>query len=190
MPKYAKFIKELLTNRKKMEEVKKVVLNENCSVAMLNKLPKKKGYLGSLTLPSQFGNLSTIHALSDLGASVNLKPYSFFKKLDLPEPRPIRMEIHLANKTMTFPRGICEHLLVRVDIFVFPAEFIILDMEADPQVPIILGKPFLNTTSAILNMQDSKLNLRVGDESVTFGFDQAMNHARYSDDTILILRET
>ncbi|XP_052619885.1 uncharacterized protein LOC128126157 [Lactuca sativa] len=166
-----------------MEEVQKVVLNENCSPAMLNKLPKKKGDPGSLTLPCQFGNLAAIHALADSGASVNLMPYSFFKKLDLPEPRPIRMAIHLANKTVTFPRGICEDLLVKVDKFVFPADFIILDMEADPQVPIILGRPFLNTASAIVDMRDSKLTLRVGDDSVTFGVDQAMKYSRSSDDT-------
>ncbi|KAL7612060.1 hypothetical protein Lser_V15G07069 [Lactuca serriola] len=152
MPKYAKFLKELLTNRRKMEEVKEVVLNENCSAAMLNKLPKKKGDPGSLTLPCQFGNMATIHALADSGASVNLMPYSFFKKLDLPEPRPIRMI------------------------------FIILDMEADPQVPIILGRPFLNMESAIVDMRDSKHTLRVGDDSVTFRVDQAMKHARNSDD--------
>ncbi|XP_023771566.1 uncharacterized protein LOC111920200 [Lactuca sativa] len=120
IPKYAKLLKELLTNRRKMEEVKEVVLNENCSAAMLNDLPKKKGDPGSLTLPCQFGNLATIHALADSGASVNLMPYSFFKKLDLPEPRPVRMAIHLANKTVTFPRGICEDLLVKVDKFYFP----------------------------------------------------------------------
>ncbi|XP_023738283.1 uncharacterized protein LOC111886279 [Lactuca sativa] len=182
MPKYAKFLKELLTNRRKMEEVKKVVLNENCSAAMLNKLPKKKGDPGSLTLPCQFGNLATIHALADSGASVNLMPYSFFKKLDHPEPRPIRMTIHLANKTVTFTRGICEDLLVKVEKFVFPTDFIILDMEVDPQVPIILGRPFLNTVSAIIDMRDSKLTLRVEDDSVTFGVDQTMKHSRNSDD--------
>ncbi|KAL7616791.1 uncharacterized protein LOC111912816 [Lactuca sativa] len=171
MPKYAKFLKELLTNRRKMEEVKKVVLIENCSSALLRKLPKKKGDPGSLTLPCQFGNLATIHALADSGASVNLMSYSFFKKLDLPEPRPIRMAIHLANKTVTFPRGICEDLLVMVDTFVFPADFIILDMEADPQVTIIIGRPFLDTESAIVDMRDSKLTLRVGDDSVTFEVD-------------------
>ena len=93
------------------------------------------------------------------------------------------MAIHLANKTVTFPRGICEDLLVKVDKYVFPSDFIVLDMEADPQVPIILGRPFLNTASAIVDMRDSKLTLRVGDESVTFGVDQAMKHARSSDDT-------
>ncbi|XP_052623363.1 uncharacterized protein LOC128128454 [Lactuca sativa] len=164
-------------------EVKKVVLNENCSTVMLNKLPKKKGDPGSLTLPCQFGNLDAIYALADSGASVNLMPYSFFKKLDLPEPRPIRMAVHLANKTVTFPRGICEDLLVKVDKFVFPADFIILDTEADPQVPTILGRPFLNTASAIVDMRDSKLTLRVGEDSVTFGVDQAMKYARNSDDT-------
>ncbi|XP_023770776.1 uncharacterized protein LOC111919451 [Lactuca sativa] len=183
IPNYAKFLKELLTNKKKMEEVQEVVLNKNCSAAMLYKLPKKKGDPGSLTLTCQFGNLATIHALADLGASVNLMPYSFFKKLDLSEPRPIRMAIHLANKTVTFPRGICEDLLVKVDKFVFPADFIVLDIEADPQVPIILGRPFLNTASAIVDMRDSKLTLQVGDESVTFGVDQAMKYARFSDDT-------
>ena len=78
-PKYAKFLKELLTNRRKMEEVKKVVLNENCLVAMLNTLPKKKGDPGSLTLPCQFGNLATIYALADSWASVNLMPFIFQK---------------------------------------------------------------------------------------------------------------
>ncbi|XP_023742448.1 uncharacterized protein LOC111890576 [Lactuca sativa] len=182
IPKYAKFLKELLTNIKKMEEVKKVILNENCSDAMLKKLPKKKGDPGSLTLPCQFGNLATIYALAISGASVNLMPYPFFKKLDPPEPRPIRMAIHLANKTVTFPRGICEDLLVKFDKFMFPVDFIVLDMEADPQVPIILGRHFLNTSSAIVDMQDSKLTLRVGDESVTFGVDQAMKHPRNNDD--------
>ncbi|XP_023746149.1 uncharacterized protein LOC111894301 [Lactuca sativa] len=149
---------------------------------MLNKLPKKKGDPKSLTFPCQFGNLATIHALADSGASVNLMPYSLFKKLALLEPRPIHMVIHLANKTVTFPRGICENLLVKVDKFVFPADFIILDMEADPQVPIILGRPLLNTASTMVDMRDSKLTLRVGDDSVTFGVDQAMKYARNSDD--------
>ncbi|KAL7589018.1 uncharacterized protein LOC111896065 [Lactuca sativa] len=106
MSKYAKFLKELLTNRKKLEEVSQVVLNENCSAAMLNKLPKKMGDPGSLTFPCQFGNLATSYALEDLGASVNLMSYNFFKKLNLPDPKPIHMAIHLANKMVTFPKGI------------------------------------------------------------------------------------
>ncbi|XP_023767337.1 uncharacterized protein LOC111915929 [Lactuca sativa] len=145
MPKYAKFHKDLLTKHKKMDGLSKVVLNEICSPAMLNMLPKKMGDPGSITLLCQFGNLATSHTLADSGVSVNLMPYLFFKKLDLPKRRPVRMVIHLANKTMTFPRGICEELLVKVDKFVFLVDFIILDMEEDEQIPIILGRPFLST---------------------------------------------
>ncbi|KAL7596848.1 hypothetical protein Lser_V15G31333 [Lactuca serriola] len=145
MPKYAKFLKELLTNRKKLEEVSKVLLNENCSAEMLNKLPKNTGDPGMLTLSCQFGNLATSYALVDSGASVNLMPYTFFKKLNLSEPKPIRLAIHLANKIVTFSRGICKDLLVKVDKFVFLMDFIVLDMEEDHQVPIIFGRPFLNT---------------------------------------------
>ncbi|XP_023758740.2 uncharacterized protein LOC111907172 [Lactuca sativa] len=138
---------------------------------------------GSLTIPCQFGNLATSYALADSGASVKLMPYSFFKKLNLPEPRPIRMEIHLANKTVTFPRGICEDLLVKVDKFVFSADFIVLDIEEDHQVPMILRRPFLNTAGAIVDIRDSKHTLRVGEDSVIFGMDQAMKHSKFSDDT-------
>ncbi|KAL7604076.1 uncharacterized protein LOC111919710 [Lactuca sativa] len=187
MLKYAKFLKELLTNRKKMEEVSKVVLNENCSTTMLNKLPKKMGDPCSLILPCEFENLATSYALADSGAIVNLMSYSFFKKLNLSEPRPIRMAIHLANKTVTFPRGICEYLLVKVDKFVCPTEFIVLDMEEDHQVPIILGRPFLNTASAIVDIRESKLTLQVGEDSVTFGVNRAMKHSNFSDNTTFLV---
>ncbi|XP_023746537.1 uncharacterized protein LOC111894678 [Lactuca sativa] len=168
MPKYANFLKDLLTNRKNMEEESKVVLNENCSVTMLNKLPQKMGDPGSLTLPCPFGNLVTCYALVDSEISVNLMPYSFFKKLNHPEPRLIRMAIHLAKKTVTFPRGICEDILVKVDKFVFPADFIVLDMEEDHQVSIVIGRPFLSTACAIVAIRECKLTLR---------------HSKFSDDT-------
>ncbi|XP_023746142.1 uncharacterized protein LOC111894296 [Lactuca sativa] len=150
MPKYERFLKELLNNRMKIEGVSEVVLNDNCSTAMMNILPKKMGDLGSFTLPCQFRNLATFYALADSGASVNIMPYSFFKKLNLPEPKPIHMAIHLANKTVTYLRGICKDLLVKVDKSVFPTDFIILDMEEDHRVPIILGRPFLNTACVIV----------------------------------------
>ena len=147
-----------------------MVLNENCSAAMLNKLPKKIGDSGSLTLPCQFVNLATSYALADSGASVNLMPYSFFKNLNLLEPKLIRMAIHLANKMVTFPGGICEELLVKVDKFVFFADFIVLDMEEDHQVPIILGRLFLNTASVIVDIRESKL---------TFGWEKSQLHLEF-----------
>ncbi|KAI3766148.1 hypothetical protein L2E82_16199 [Cichorium intybus] len=184
MPKYAKFLKDLLTNRKKLEEASNVILNEQCSAAMLNKLPKKMTDPGSLTLPCQFGNLTFSHALADSGASINLMPYSFYSKLDLPEPKPTRMAIHLANKSITYPRGIVEDLLVKVDKFVFPADFVVLDMEEDEQVPIILGRPFLSTARALVDIRESKLTLRVGTDAITFGIDQSMKHSKTCDDAV------
>lgn len=102
-PKYSKFLKELLTNRKKLEEASCVTLNENCSTVILNKLPNKMRDKRNLTLPCLFGNLSIVYTLAAFGESVNLMPYSFYKKPSLPEPKPIRMAVNLANKMVTFP---------------------------------------------------------------------------------------
>ncbi|XP_052626812.1 uncharacterized protein LOC128133420 [Lactuca sativa] len=147
-----------------MEEATNVVLNENCSIVMLNKLPMKMGDPGSLTLPCQFGNLATSHALADSGASVNLMPYSFYSKLNIPEPTPIHMAIHLANKMVTFPR--------------------VLDIEEDNQVPIILGKPFFSTARALVDIRESKLTIRAGEDAITFGVDKAMKHSKITDDMV------
>lgn len=165
-----------------MEDASKVVLNDNCSAAMLNKLSKKMGDPSSLTLPCQFRKLATSYVLADSGSIVNLMLYSFFKNLNLSELRPIRMTIHIENKTVTFPRGICEDLLVKVDKFVFHVDFTVLDMEEDRQVPLILGRPYLNTACAIVDIRETKLTLRVGEYSVTFGVDRAMKHSRFSDE--------
>lgn len=86
---------------------------------------------GSLTLPCQFGNVVTVQALADLGASSNLIPYSFYSKIYLLETKPIWIEIHLVEKTMALPRGIVEDLLVKVNKSIFSADFILLNMEKD-----------------------------------------------------------
>lgn len=123
-----------------------VISNENCSAAMLNKLPKKMGDPGSLTLPCQVGKLATIHVIFDSKASVKLRPYSFYMELNHLDPIPICTTIHLANKMVIFLRGLCEDLLGKIDKFVFSADFVVLDMEEDNQSPIILGRTFLSTT--------------------------------------------
>lgn len=133
-------------NRKKLEEDSSVILIENCYATTLNKLPKNISDPSSLTILCQFGNLATSDALADSGASVKLMPYSFLKKLNFPKPKHIRMSIHLANKTVTFPWGIVEYFLVKVDNFVFYVGFVVLDMEEDNQFLIILIQPFLSTT--------------------------------------------
>ncbi|TLX69563.1 retroviral-like aspartic protease, partial [Labilibacter sediminis] len=177
--KYATFMKDLFTNE---DKVKNVLLRESCSSILTNTLPKKMRDPGSLTVPCKFGNNIQGLALADSGASVNLMPYSFYKKLELPEPKPVSMVINLANKSSTLPRGVVEDLLVKLDKFVFPADFIILDMKEDGEVPIILGRPFLSTARALVDIHDTKLTVRVGDEEVVFGVDQAIKHPRFNDD--------
>ncbi|XP_023738210.1 uncharacterized protein LOC111886211 [Lactuca sativa] len=167
IPIYEKFMKDLLTNRNKMEEASNVLLNENCSTTMLNKFPKEIWDQGSLTNPCQFGNLATSRAFFDSRDSVNILSGSFFNKLNLLEPRPICMAIHLANKTVSFPG------------------FFVLYTEEDNQVPIILGRPFLSATHALMYIRESKITL-VGEDTITFGVGRVMKHSKISDDLVFL----
>ncbi|KAL7597496.1 hypothetical protein Lser_V15G22467 [Lactuca serriola] len=158
-PKYFNLLKGLFAARKDLAEVAEIILSE---------LPEKKGDPGSIIIPCQFGNAIVTQALTDSGASINLMPFSFFKKLNLPDARPVNMKIHLADKTTIHPRGVCEDLLIKVDKFIFPVDFVVVDMKEDPEIPIILGRSFLSTACALVDVCESTLTLRVGDESSIF----------------------
>ena len=134
------------------------------------------------TIPCLFGEETQSHALADLGASINLMPYSLYKKLDLGDLSPTRMNLSLADRSVKVPQGIVENLLVKVDKFVFPVDFVVLDMDADTNVPIILGRPFLCTAKAIIDVFDGKITLRVGDENITFDIVKFMRHPDFLDD--------
>ncbi|XP_022024024.1 uncharacterized protein LOC110924310 [Helianthus annuus] len=182
MPKYAKFLKDLLRNKEKLGELSNVPLNGGCSAVVLNKLLEKLTDPGIFTIPCLFGSNTNTRALADLGASINLIPFSLYEKLDLGELSPTRLTLSLADRSVKYPRGIVENLLVKVDKFEFPADFVILDMEADERVPIILVRPFLRTAKALIDVYDGKITLRVGEERVTFEIDRSMNHPSGSDD--------
>ena len=128
MPKYAKFLKDLLSNKKKLETLSTVTLGARCSALVQNKLPEKLEDPGIFTIPCLFGGSSVNHALADLGASINLMPYSIYMQLDLREPAPTHMSLELADRSVKYPRGIVENVLVKVGKFVFPMDFVILDM--------------------------------------------------------------
>ena len=145
MPRYAKFLKDLLSNKKKLKEISTAPIGAGCSAILLNKLPKKLKDPGSFTIPCLIGDMPEERALADLGASINLMPYSMFKQLGLGEPKPTRMSLQLADRSIKFPKGIIEDVLVKVENFIFPVDFMILDMSADVEVPLILGRPFLAT---------------------------------------------
>ncbi|XP_062112528.1 uncharacterized protein LOC133823699 [Humulus lupulus] len=153
MPSYVKFMKEILSKKRKMEDNETVALIEECSAILQRKLPQKLMDPGSFTIPCTIGNFECKHALCDFGASINLMPLSIFKRLGLGEAKPTTVTLQLADRSLAHPRGVIEDKLVKVDKFIFLAYFIVLDMEEDTNVSISLGRPFLATARALINVQ-------------------------------------
>nr|GEW01414.1 DNA-directed DNA polymerase [Tanacetum cinerariifolium] len=130
----------LLANKDKLFELAKVPLNENYSVMLLKKLPEKLGDPGKFLIPCDFPGMEVCHALADLGASINIMPLSIWKKLSLQELTPTRMTLELADRSITRPKGVAEDVFVKVGKFHFLTDFIVVEFEADPRVPLILGR--------------------------------------------------
>nr|GFA03198.1 reverse transcriptase domain-containing protein [Tanacetum cinerariifolium] len=140
MPKFAFTIKSLLTNKDKLFVLAKIPLNENCSAMLLKKLPEKLGDPGKFLIPCDFPGMDICYALVDLDASINLMPLSIWKKFSLPELTPTRMTLELANRSFTRPKGVTKDVFIKVGKFHFPTDFVVVDFEADPRVPLILGR--------------------------------------------------
>ncbi|CAL1380994.1 unnamed protein product [Linum trigynum] len=168
MPKYAKFLKDLLSKKQKLSKLATVELSEECSAILQNKLPQKQKDPGSFTIPCSIENLHVERSLADLGASINVMPYKLFKKLGLGEPRATRMSLQLADRSVVHPRGIVEDLLVKVGKFNYLVDFVILDINEDVNVQLILGRPFLATAKALIDVHDGTLVLRDGEERIAF----------------------
>ncbi|KAL4292017.1 hypothetical protein GQ457_14G014490 [Hibiscus cannabinus] len=145
MPNYAKFLKDMVTRKKRVEEFETAAATETCLALMHNKVPAKKTDPGSFTINCLIGHNYPTKALCDPGASINLTPKSVFQKLGIKEAKPTTVMLQLADHSYVQPEGKIEDILVQVDKFIFPADFLILDCEADEYAPIILGRPFLST---------------------------------------------
>ncbi|GKB38517.1 reverse transcriptase domain-containing protein [Tanacetum coccineum] len=182
MPRFAPTIKNLLMNKEKLFELAKIPLNENCSAMLLKKLPKKLGDPGKFLIPCDFPGMDVCHALANLGASINLMPISIWKKLSLPELTPTRMTLELADRSITRPKGLAEVVFVKVGKFHFPTDFVFVDFEADPRVPLILGRSFLRTGRALIDVYGEEITLRVNDEAVTFNLDQTTRYSSTYND--------
>ncbi|GJW06118.1 reverse transcriptase domain-containing protein [Tanacetum coccineum] len=177
MPEFASMFKSLLNNKEKLFDLAKTPVNENCLAIILKKLPKKLGDPGKFLIPCDFLEIVECLALADLGASINLMPLSIWKKLSLPELTPTRMILELADRSTTSPSGIAEDVFVKVGKFHFLADFVVVDYVVDPRVPLILGRPFLRTARALIDVYGKELTLRVDDEAITFKVGQT---SRYS----------
>ncbi|KAJ9535332.1 hypothetical protein OSB04_un001557 [Centaurea solstitialis] len=181
MPSYMKFLKDIISNKRKIEEHATVALTEECSAIIQNKLPQKLKDPGSFTIPIQIGVSTFGKALCDLGASINLMPLSIFRKLGLGEVQPTNVILQLADRSIKYPYGVIEDVLVKVGKFYFPVDFFILDIDEDKEIPLILGRPFLATGGALIDVQGGKLTLRVGDESVEFNVFRTAQNRRESE---------
>ncbi|GJW62424.1 reverse transcriptase domain-containing protein [Tanacetum coccineum] len=161
MPKFASTLKALIGNKEKLSEMARTPLNEHCSAVILNKLPKKLGDPGRFLIPCKFPRMDECLALEDLGASINLMPFSVWKKHNLPNLTPTCMTLELADP-----------------------DFVVVDFEPDPRVPLILGRCFLKTSRALIDVYEGELTLRVGNEAITYNLDQTSRYSvNYNDMT-------
>nr|GEW39414.1 reverse transcriptase domain-containing protein [Tanacetum cinerariifolium] len=184
MPKFRPTIKTLLTNKDKLSELARTPLNEHCSVVLLKKLPEKLGDLNKFLIPCDFLRMAECLALADLGASINLMPLSVWNKLSLPDLSSTCMTLELVDRSISRLVGVAEDVFVKVGTFHFPANFVVIDFDADPRVPLILGRSFLKTERALIDVFKGELTLRVGKEAITFNLDQTSRYsANYNDTT-------
>nr|GEW48015.1 reverse transcriptase domain-containing protein [Tanacetum cinerariifolium] len=185
MLKFASTIKSLLMNKDKLFELAKIPLNENCSVMLLKNLPEKLRDPGKFLILCDFPEIDVCYALADLGASINLMPLSIWKKLSLPKLTPTRMTLELADRSITRPKGVAEDIFVKVGKFHFSTDFVVVDFEVDPRVPLILGRSFLRTARALIDVYGEEITLRLNDEAVTFNLHQTMRYSSTYDDLSL-----
>ncbi|KAM1404658.1 hypothetical protein ACFX2I_013121 [Malus domestica] len=161
VPRYAKFLKELCTTRKRMSTKEVVKVGENVSAILQRKLPPKCKDPGSFTIPCVIGNTRFESAMLDLGASINVMPYSIYASMNLGALKNDGVIIQLADRSNAYPKGVLEDVLVQVNHFIFPADFYVLEMdESDhaPSLPILLGRPFMKTARTkidVFNLSDS-----------------------------------
>ena len=175
MPSYTKFMKEILSNKRKLVEIGMVALNEECSAILQRKLHPKQKDLGSFTIPCIIGDV-TFKCLCDLGASINLMPYSIFQKLRIGTLHPTRASLQFADRSVKMPCGVAQDVLVKVDKLVFLAAFVVLDMEEDHDVPIILGRPFLATGKTLIDVEKGELVIRHQDQEIKFNMFKSMKY--------------
>ncbi|XP_024969653.1 uncharacterized protein LOC112509016 [Cynara cardunculus var. scolymus] len=182
MPSYAKFLKDILSKKKKLTEYETVALTEEYSALLTNKIPPKLKDPKSFTIPCSIGGKEIRKALCDLGTSINLMPLFVVNTLGIGEARPTIVTLQLANKSIVYPKGKIEDVLVQVYKLIFPVDFIILDFEADKDIPVMLERPFLATGRTLIDVHKGELTMRLQDQKVTFNVFNSLKYPDYLED--------
>ena len=176
MPTYAKFLKEILSKKRKIAEEGIVNLTATCSAVIQQKLLANMKDPGSFTISCSIGKYEFKKALCDSGASINLMPLLVVQRLSLGELTPTTITLQMADRSMAQPEGVLEDVLVKVGKFIFPVDFVIMKIEEDTQVPLLVGRPFLAIGAALIDVQKGELTLRVGNEAVNFNLNRSWEH--------------
>nr|GFC19765.1 reverse transcriptase domain-containing protein [Tanacetum cinerariifolium] len=177
MPKFASTLKALIENKEKLSEIARTTMNEHCSAVILNKLPRKLSDLGKFLIPCEFSGMDECLALADLSASINLMPLSVWAGLSLPELTPTCMTLELGDRSVSKPIGIAKDVSFKVGVFQFPADFVVIDFKPNPRVSLILGRCFLKTSRALIDVHKGELTLRIENEAITYNLDQTVRYS-------------
>ncbi|KAM1052768.1 hypothetical protein ACFX2J_000354 [Malus domestica] len=192
VPRYAKFLKELCTTRKRISSKEVVKVSENVSAVLQRKLPTKCKDPGNFTIPCVIGNTRFESAMLDLGASINVMPYSIYASMHLGELKNDGVIIQLADRSNAYPKGVLEDVLVQVNHLIFPADFYVLEMdESDhsPSLPILLGRPFMKMARTKIDVFNGTLTMEFDGEVINFNLSDSMkypseNHSCFVIDVI------
>ncbi|CAN6677808.1 unnamed protein product [Malus baccata var. baccata] len=192
VPRYAKFLKELCTTRRRISNKEVVQVSENVSAILQRKLPPKCKDPGSFTIPCVIGNTKFEHAMLDLGASINVMPYSIYASMNLGELKNDGVIIQLADRSNAYPKGVLEDVLVQVDNLIFLVDFYVLEMEDSPNVtplPILLGRPFMKTARTKIDVFKGTLTMEFDGEIINFNISEAIkfpkdDHSCFSIDVL------
>ncbi|XP_028771250.1 uncharacterized protein LOC114728500 [Neltuma alba] len=178
MPKYGNFLKEMLSKKKHFTEFATIALTKEITSVIKPNVPFKCKDPSSFTIPCLMGDKFECRALCDLESTVNLMSLSVFKKLQLGEVNPTTVTLQLADRSLSYPYGIIKDVLVKVDSFIYPADFIVLDIEEDKEIPLIVGRTFFATARALVDVEKGEVILRLGDEQIKFNTDKAMKDSK------------
>ncbi|CAN6687516.1 unnamed protein product [Malus baccata var. baccata] len=192
VPRYAKFFKELCTTRRRISNKEVVQVSENVSAVLQRKLPPKCKDPGSFTIPCVIGNTKFEQCMLDLGASINVMPYSIYASMNLGELKNDGVIIQLADRSNAYPKGVLEDVLVQVGNLIFPADFYVLDMEDSPHstpLPILLGRPFMKTARTKIDVFKGTLTMEFDGEVIDFNLSESIkfpkdDHSCFSIDII------
>nr|GEW64250.1 hypothetical protein [Tanacetum cinerariifolium] len=171
-------------------ELENTPINDKCSAILLSKVPEKLGDPGKFLIPCVLQDLEVCISLANSRASINLMPLLIYEKLRIGPLKPTQMTRELANRSVTYPIGIAEDVIRKLDIFNFLADFVIVNFKVDLRVPIILGRPFLRTAKALMDLYGEKLTLRIENEELVFRAEKALryplkyHHSIYSIDIV------